>query len=960
MRKNTQMFFVILVIFSIISSSIVFFTIDAHAQELTIGATRVDSDGDGVPDSEDNCPDDINRDQQDTDGDGVGDVCDTRDTRPESPREKPDLIIESLTHSPANPDTNEIITFKAVVKNIGFVESNKSTLEFRIGGETPGPENRFDVPALAPGKTFTETRQSSFSDAKNYGNTAIADIFDDVDELDEDNNKKTDSYSVSVAPEERPDADNDEIPDSYDNCPDDSNRDQKDSDEDGIGDACDVEESADDEVSSRSIEKIEREDEAEGEFELRPKVPTWVKTTAQFWVEGNVEDQDFTGGIGFLIKERIIDLKDSPQEESSTDEEIPSEPSVPVWIRETTKWWIDGQVPEDQFLEGIKWLVSKKIISVGQKVDTSPDGDLEWQPDEPSKGLSKAAGTHEPIAEEGGPVNDPNKYIGVWRSGNYDHYLWLQDTWDGFIDKGTDLANDGFHLIDMERSLKDGQNRYNGVWKKDTGANLLVAGTPWDEFLEDGSDKANEGYRLIDVERYVKNNQGHYNGVWVSGDDANFVVSGKTWNNFKDEVTDNTQEDLRLIDLESYVSGDQQKFFGVYRSGTYDYGIQSPMGWKGFVDGWKLFSDTDRRLVDIERFDDDGIKYAGLYAEGTDAYALWYAADREEFVSKWKEYSDKDLRLVDLEVFPNQCNIDCLNKVIKDDGEKWTAWGHPKTNLHCEGVPATCNFDASTSDIEYSSPVDEIGDKTYVKLSVINEGDQIFTLPFEDKDVNLSGTWIYSSGGYHHAEDYSLSPSASFEVHAAAPGKVIFAGWTDWGGNAVIISHDANGKTDQYRTIYKHLKNGSDNDCTMSLTQSLPDLSKQDDIDKFQAYLSYTDCDNPGDTPMELYWGTPDQTLEVSAGQDVDRGQLLGWAGNTGPGGMMKSIKIDAINTTSKNIHLHIYFAKRDLNDDKWYLIDPYGIYSQRDCYPTDLDDPINTPCSRYQVFWKDGIAKYP
>ncbi len=35
-----------------------------------------DSDGDGIPDDDDNCPDDYNPDQEDTDGDGIGDACD--------------------------------------------------------------------------------------------------------------------------------------------------------------------------------------------------------------------------------------------------------------------------------------------------------------------------------------------------------------------------------------------------------------------------------------------------------------------------------------------------------------------------------------------------------------------------------------------------------------------------------------------------------------------------------------------------------------------------------------------------------------------------------------------------------------------------------------------------------------------------------------------------------------------
>ena len=45
------------------------------------GVTRttppVDGDGDGVPDSADNCPEAANPDQADTDGDGIGDACDT-------------------------------------------------------------------------------------------------------------------------------------------------------------------------------------------------------------------------------------------------------------------------------------------------------------------------------------------------------------------------------------------------------------------------------------------------------------------------------------------------------------------------------------------------------------------------------------------------------------------------------------------------------------------------------------------------------------------------------------------------------------------------------------------------------------------------------------------------------------------------------------------------------------------
>lgn len=44
-----------------------------------VAATAPDSDGDGVPDDQDNCPATPNPDQTDSDGDGIGDACDQSD-----------------------------------------------------------------------------------------------------------------------------------------------------------------------------------------------------------------------------------------------------------------------------------------------------------------------------------------------------------------------------------------------------------------------------------------------------------------------------------------------------------------------------------------------------------------------------------------------------------------------------------------------------------------------------------------------------------------------------------------------------------------------------------------------------------------------------------------------------------------------------------------------------------------
>ena len=111
-------------------------------------------------------------------------------------------------------------------------------------------------------------------------------------------------------------------------------------------------------IESSAAEKPSAVDIPEN-IQVPTKVPTWVQTTASFWVNGDVSDREFTDGIGFLVKEKIIDIDDKI--ESSGEE--PSEPEVPTWIKESTKWWIDGQVPEDQFLESIKWLIKNNIIT---------------------------------------------------------------------------------------------------------------------------------------------------------------------------------------------------------------------------------------------------------------------------------------------------------------------------------------------------------------------------------------------------------------------------------------------------------------------------------------------------------------------------------------------------------------------------------------------------------------------
>ncbi len=78
----------------------------AKNNRFTIDLGFSDSDGDGVPDGSDNCPDDPNADQADANDDGVGDVCDTvSDTDDDGLTDADEVNIYGT--DPNDPDTDD-------------------------------------------------------------------------------------------------------------------------------------------------------------------------------------------------------------------------------------------------------------------------------------------------------------------------------------------------------------------------------------------------------------------------------------------------------------------------------------------------------------------------------------------------------------------------------------------------------------------------------------------------------------------------------------------------------------------------------------------------------------------------------------------------------------------------------------------------------------------------------------
>ena len=153
-----------------------------------------DSDGDGIPDNEDNCPDDANADQINGDQDTLGDACDTC----------PDFSNEEQADGDGD-GVGDICDNCRESANPGQLDSNENC----------------NVPPY------------EFNPACGDACEVLSDDSDSDGIVDEDDN------CSHIPNPDQTNSDQDILGDACDNCPQFSNEGQVDGDDDGVGDICD-------------------------------------------------------------------------------------------------------------------------------------------------------------------------------------------------------------------------------------------------------------------------------------------------------------------------------------------------------------------------------------------------------------------------------------------------------------------------------------------------------------------------------------------------------------------------------------------------------------------------------------------------------------------------------------------------------------------------------------------------
>ncbi len=204
---------------------------------ITFPPSNVDRDGDGVPNSVDNCPDTYNPLQTDTDGDGVGDVCD---------------------NCPAVANADQLDIDGDGVGDLcdncpNVANSNQENHDGDSYGDacdncpsTTNPDQN-DADSDGLGDLCDNCPDVPNPDQADWDNDGVGDVCDNCQYISNPDQVDTDSDGIGdlcdncpdVANPDQADSDGDGVGTLCDNCPTRANPDQEDIDADGVGDSCD-------------------------------------------------------------------------------------------------------------------------------------------------------------------------------------------------------------------------------------------------------------------------------------------------------------------------------------------------------------------------------------------------------------------------------------------------------------------------------------------------------------------------------------------------------------------------------------------------------------------------------------------------------------------------------------------------------------------------------------------------
>jgi hypothetical protein len=92
------------------------------------------------------------------------------------------------------------------------------------------------------------------------------------------------------------------------------------------------------------------------------KIPQWVKNTVRWWADGKINDIDFILGIQYLVREGVLNSPTRGDQINFEDDRGGIQ--IPKFVKEVARWWVDGDIPDEQFVDAIQFLIKKGYIII--------------------------------------------------------------------------------------------------------------------------------------------------------------------------------------------------------------------------------------------------------------------------------------------------------------------------------------------------------------------------------------------------------------------------------------------------------------------------------------------------------------------------------------------------------------------------------------------------------------------
>ena len=98
-------------------------------------------------------------------------------------------------------------------------------------------------------------------------------------------------------------------------------------------------------------------------------IPSWIKDTTRLWASDRIDDATYASSIGYLIRSGIIDVgADAGAGAGAADaaggEAAGPPAAIPSWIKQSAQWWVDGMIDDDAYGTSLQYLLRAGVIVV--------------------------------------------------------------------------------------------------------------------------------------------------------------------------------------------------------------------------------------------------------------------------------------------------------------------------------------------------------------------------------------------------------------------------------------------------------------------------------------------------------------------------------------------------------------------------------------------------------------------